>query len=90
MSLEFRRNIIAVFGCFQCTTVVNAMGLDKVNRGHTIDREEQEKAAEIQDRRVMLRDTSHLQSFPVLLRSHSGPLLGAMVCLIHMQFSESP
>lgn len=41
MSLELRRNIIAAFGCFRCTTVVNVTGLDKVNQGHIIDREEQ-------------------------------------------------
>lgn len=40
MSLELRRKIIAAFGCFRGTTVVNVMGLDKVNRGHIIDREE--------------------------------------------------
>lgn len=41
MSLELRRKIIAVFGCFRRTTVVSVMGLAKVNQGHIIDREEQ-------------------------------------------------
>lgn len=43
LSLELRRESIAGFGCLQCTPVFNVKGLDKVNQGNIMDREEQIK-----------------------------------------------
>lgn len=45
LGLELRREIIAGFGCYQCTIVINVVGLDKVNEGSITDREEQTKGS---------------------------------------------
>ena len=45
MSLELRGKIMARFGCRQCSTVFNVTGLDKVNQGNIIDRQEQTKGS---------------------------------------------
>lgn len=76
VGLELRREVIVGFGCFQCTTESNIMGPDKVSQGYIIDREEQIKGSRDPREGVMHRDTSHLQLFLVLLRSHWGATIG--------------
>lgn len=74
MGPELRRDIIAGFGCHQCTTVINVMGLEKVNQGNNIDREEQTKGSKNPRRKQ--GDSGHLQLFLVLLLSYWETTIG--------------
>lgn len=74
MGPEFRRDIIAGFARYQCTTVINVMGLQKVNQGSIIDREEQTKGSKNPRRKQ--GDPGHLQLFLVLLLSYWGTTIG--------------
>lgn len=87
MGLELRREILAGFGCYPCTTVINVMGLEKVNQGSVIEKSKP-KAAKIQEES---RGIQAICSYSWFCFFHIGePLLGTILDLIRMQCSECP